>query len=139
METHPSILYRYETIRGGVFSVSAPQDESVSVPTKKYKSLSPVTSLFFLLHINCKSISPHQGGWRPCTPYTPYYGDKILYRNLDLTQDFPNKILFHSLWGKNLVRNLPKIIRLTEMCSVGKILAQDFQMATITKILMRRE
>ena len=71
--------------------------------------------------------------------YTRYYGDKILYKNLDLTQDFPNKILFHSLWGKNLVQNIPKIFRWPEMCYVGKFLAQDFQMAAITKILMRRE
>ena len=26
------------------------------------------------------------------------YGNKILYKNLDLTQDFPNKISFHFLW-----------------------------------------
>ena len=71
--------------------------------------------------------------------YTRYYGDKILSKNLDLTQDFPNKILFHSLWEQNLVQNLPKIFRLPEMYSFGKILAQDFQMAAITKILMRRE
>ena len=70
---------------------------------------------------------------------TRYYGDKILSKNLDLTQDFPNKILFHSLWEQNLVQNLPKIFRLPEMYSFGKILAQDFQMAAITKILMRRE
>ena len=70
---------------------------------------------------------------------TRYYGDKTLYRNLDLTQDFPNKILFHSLRGKNVVQNLSKIFRWPEMCSVGKILAQDFQMEAVTKILMRRE
>ena len=72
-------------------------------------------------------------------PYTRYYGDKILYKNPDLTQDFPTKILFHSLWEQNLVQNLPKIFRLPEMYSFGKILAQDFQMAAVTKILMRRE
>ena len=72
-------------------------------------------------------------------PIRTAYGDKILYKNLDLTQDFPNKILFHSLWGKNLVQNLLKIFRWPEMCSVGKILAQDFQMEAVTKILMRRE
>ena len=70
---------------------------------------------------------------------TRYYGDKILSKNLDLTQDFPNKILFHSLWEQNLVQNLPKIFRSPEMYSFGKILAQDFRMAAITKILMRRE
>ena len=31
------------------------------------------------------------------------YGNKILYKNLDLTQeDFPNNILFHFLWVKML-------------------------------------
>ena len=68
-----------------------------------------------------------------------FYGDKILYKNLDLTQDFPNKILFHFLWEQNLVQNLPTIFRWPEMCSLGKILAQDFQMAAVTKILIRRE
>ena len=34
--------------------------------------------------------------------YTGFYGDKTLYKNLDLTQDFPNKILFHFLWEQNL-------------------------------------
>ena len=76
---------------------------------------------------------------RFCAFNTRYYGDKILYKNLDFTQDFPNKILFHSLWEQNLVQNFPKIFRLPEMYSFGKILAQDFQMAAITKILMRRE
>ena len=70
---------------------------------------------------------------------TGFNGDKILYKNLDLTQDFPNKILFHFLWEQNLVQNLPKIFRWPEMCSLGKILAQDFQMEAVTKILMRRE
>ena len=56
-----------------------------------------------------------------------------------LTQDFPNKILFHFLWEQHLVQNLPKIFRWPEMCSFGQILAQDFQMAAVTKILMRRE
>ena len=70
---------------------------------------------------------------------TCFYGDKILYKNLDLTQDFPNKILFHFLWEQNLVQNLHKIFRWPEMCSLGKILAQDFQMAAVAKILIRRE
>ena len=51
------------------------------------------------------------------------YGNKILYKNLDLTQDFPNKILFHFLWVKMLPKNLPKIFRWPEMCPLGKILA----------------
>ena len=46
-------------------------------------------------------------------PYTQggSYGNKILYKNLDLTQDFPNKISFHFLWVKMLPKNLPKIFR----------------------------
>ena len=39
------------------------------------------------------------------------YGNKILYKNLDLTQDFRNKISFHFLWVKMLPKNLPKIFR----------------------------
>ena len=45
---------------------------------------------------------------RTALNYTGYYGDKILYKKLDLTQDFPNKILFHFLWEQNLVQNLPQ-------------------------------
>ena len=67
------------------------------------------------------------------------YGNKILYKNLDLTQDFPNKISFHFLWVKMLPKNLPKIFRWPEMCALDKILAQDFQMAAFTKILGRRD
>ena len=62
------------------------------------------------------------------------YGNKILYKNLDITQDFPNKISFHFLWIKMLPKNLPKIFRWPEMCPLDKILAQDFQMAAFTKI-----
>ena len=67
------------------------------------------------------------------------YGNKILYKNLDLKQDFPNKISFHFLWVKMLPKNLPKIFRWPEMCPHSKILAQDFQMAAFTKILGRRD
>ena len=67
------------------------------------------------------------------------YGNKILYKNLDLTQDFPNKISFHFLWVKMLPKNLPKIFRWPEMCPLDKILAQDFEMAAFTKILGRRD
>ena len=67
------------------------------------------------------------------------YGNKILYKNLDLTQDFPNKISFHFLWVKMLPKNLPKIFRWPEMCPLDKILAQHFQMAGFTKILGRRD
>ena len=62
-----------------------------------------------------------------------------LYKNLDLTQDFPNKISFHFLSVKMLPKNLPKIFRWPEMCPLDKILAQDFQMAAFTKILGRRD
>ena len=51
------------------------------------------------------------------------YENKILYKNLDLTQDFPNKISVHFLWVKMLPKNLPKIFRWPEMCPLGKILA----------------
>ena len=67
------------------------------------------------------------------------YGNKILYKNLDLTQDFPNKMSFHFLWVKKLPKNLPTIFRWPEMCPLGKILAQDFQMAAFTKILERQD
>ena len=43
--------------------------------------------------------------------YGGSYGNKILYKNLDLTQDFPNKISFHFLWVKILHKNVPKIFR----------------------------
>ena len=67
------------------------------------------------------------------------YGNKILYKNLDLTQDFPNKISFHFLWVKMLPKNLPKIFRWPEICPLDKILAQDSEMAAFTKILGRRD
>ena len=38
-----------------------------------------------------------------------------------------------------LPKNLPKIFRWPEMCPLGKILAEDFQMAAFTKILGRRD
>ena len=71
--------------------------------------------------------------------YTGFYGNKILYKNLDRTQHFPNKILFHFLWEQNLVQKSFKIFRWPEMCSLGKILAQDFHMTVVMKILMRRD
>ena len=43
-----------------------------------------------------------------CTGKGGSYGNKILYKNLDLTQDFPNKISFHFLgrflWEQKLVQ-----------------------------------
>ena len=54
---------------------------------------------------------------------TGFYGDKILYKNVDLTPDFINKILFRFLWKQNLVQESSKIFRWPEMCSLGKILA----------------
>ena len=62
-----------------------------------------------------------------------------MYKNLDLTQDFPTKILFHFLWVKLLPKNLPKIFRWPEIFPLDKVLAQDFQMAAFTKILGRRD
>ena len=64
---------------------------------------------------------------------------KILYKNLDLTQDFSNNISFHFLWVKMLPENLPKIFGWPEMCPLVKILAQEFQGAAFTKILGRRD
>ena len=61
----------------------------------------------------------------------------ILYKNLDLPQDFPNKILFHFLWVKMFAKK-SKISRWPEMCPLGKILAQDFEMTTAAKIMRRR-
>ena len=85
-------------------------------------------------------LSPVFGQKRPGTPGKGgSYGNKILYKNLDLTQDFPNKISFHFLWVKILPKNLPKIFKWPEMCPLDKILAQDFQMAAFTKILRRRD
>ena len=109
-----------------------------NLPTSSVELIWPITELYFrqilstdFMNRFCQDVKTG--------PNTRYYGDKILSKNLDLTQDFPNKILFHSLWEQNLVQNLPKIFRLPEIYSFGKILAQDFQMAAITKILMRRE
>ena len=74
------------------------------------ESLGQIARYFSFLNnlLNCKGGS---------------YGNKILYKNLDLTQDFPNKISFHFLWVKMLPKNLPKIFRWPEMCPLGKILA----------------
>ena len=60
--------------------------------------------------------------------------EQNLVQNLDLTQDFPNKISFHFFWVNMLPKNLPKIFRWPEMCPLDKILAQDFQMTAFTKI-----
>ena len=93
-----------------------------------------------------RTITSKKHAYRPETFYVLYYslkggsyGNKILYKNLDLTQDFPNKISFHFLWVKMLPKNIPKIFRWPEMCPLDKILAQDFQMAAFTKILGRRD
>ena len=72
-------------------------------------------------------------------PLGRFLWEHNLVQNLDLTQDFPNKISFHFLWVKMLPKNLPKIFRWPEMCPLDKILAQDFQMAAFTKILGRRD
>ena len=52
---------------------------------------------------------------------------------------FRNNISFHFLWVKMLPKSLPKIFKWPEICPLGKILAQDFQMAAFTKILGRRD
>ena len=89
----------------------------------------------------CPNITfPHQEDFFPIRSVTKSSTARFsLYKNLDLTQDFPNKISFHFLWVKMLPKNLPKIFRWPEMCPLDKILAQDFQMAAFTKILGRRD
>ena len=49
--------------------------------------------------------------WSRTVSYGGSYGNKIFNKNLDLTQDFPDKISFHFLWVKMLPKNLPKIFR----------------------------
>ena len=63
---------------------------------------------------------------------------KILYKNLDLAQDF-HKISFYFLWVNMLPKKPPKIFRWSETWPLGKILAQDFYIAAVTKILRRRD
>ena len=41
--------------------------------------------------------------------------------------------------GKNVCKKSSNIFRWPEMCFLGKILAQDFEMAAVTKILARRD
>ena len=94
------------------------------------ESVDLVGFLKIRLFLKMGGFQAHKGG---------SYGNKILYKNLHLTQDFPNKISFHFLWVKMLPKNLPKIFRWPEMCPLDKILAQDFQMAAFTKILGRRD
>ena len=70
------------------------------------------------------------------------YGNKILYKNLDLAQDFPNKEYFVSLFMVKMLPKKSKIFRWPEMCcSLGKILAQDFEIfsRSLTKLLGRRD
>ena len=70
--------------------------------------------------------------------YGGSYGNEILYKYLDLAQNFP-KILVHFLWVKMLPKKSPKIFRWPEMCPLGKILAQDFEIAAVRKILGWRD
>ena len=65
---------------------------------------------------------------------TGFCGDKILYKNLDLTQDFQD-FVSHFMGTKSCAKSS----QWPKLCSLGKILAQDFQMAAVTEILMRRE
>ena len=60
-------------------------------------------------------------------------GNKVLSRKLDLAQDLPNMILFHYLWVKTPTRKyFFKILKWPEMCPLGQILAQDFEIAAVT-------
>ena len=61
-----------------------------------------------------------------------------MYKNFDLAQDFPNKILFHFLWVKMSPKKSRKVFRWPEICPLGKILAQEFEIAAVTEILGRR-
>ena len=65
--------------------------------------------------------------------------EKILSKNLFLAQDFPNKILFYFLWAKMFVKQSFNILPWSEMCPLGKILPQDFEMAAVTKVLGQRD
>ena len=59
---------------------------------------------------------------------------KFLILPTRFSQDFVSLFM-----GTNLVQKSSKIFRWSEMCSLGKILGQDFQTAAVTKILMRRD
>ena len=109
-----------------------------NLPTSSVELIWPITELYFQQILSTDFMS------RFCQdvktgPKGGSYGNKILYKNLDLTQDFPNKLSFHFLWVKMLPKNLSKIFRWPEMCPLDKILAQDFQIAAFTKILGRRD
>ena len=54
---------------------------------------------------------------RCCSHNTGFYGNKILNKNLDLTQDFPNKILFRFLCEQNLVQKSSKIFKWPDVFS----------------------
>ena len=68
-----------------------------------------------------------------------FNGNKTLSKNLVLAQDFPNKIPFHFLWVKIFAEKSPKILKWPEMCLLGQILAQDFEMPAVLKIFERRD
>ena len=69
-----------------------------------------------------------------------FMGTKYLVqKSLDLAHDFPSKILFHFLSVKMFAKKSSQIFRWPDLCPFGKILAQDFQMAAVTKILGRQE
>ena len=62
-----------------------------------------------------------------------------MYKTIDLAKAFPNKISFHFLRVKMLPKTFLKIFRWPEMCPLGEILAEDFEIAAVTKILGRRD
>ena len=64
-----------------------------------------------------------------------YDGNKILSKNLDLAQNLPKQILFHVLWVKISAKNYFKILKWPEMCPLGQILAEDFEMAAVPKMI----
>ena len=56
-----------------------------------------------------------------------YSLNKILYKNLDLTQDFPNKISFHFLWVKCCLKIFPRFSDgLNKILYKNLDLTQDF-------------
>ena len=65
------------------------------------------------------------------------YGYKVSYKNLDLIQDFPNKISFHFLWVKMLPKNLPRFSDGRKCVLMAKSWPKIFKWQPCTKILGR--
>ena len=67
-------------------------------------------------------------------------GAKSCPQILILPKIFPTRFCStFILMGKNVCKKSSNIFRWPEMCLLGKILAQDFEMAAVTKILARRD